>query len=192
MARRNIQFTQGEYYHIYNRGCNRAKIFHSDENYQFLLRKLRKYFISTEVSVIAFCLMPNHYHFLLRQDGDKSVGGMVQTIFNGYSKAFNQRYNRSGTLFEGPFKAILIEKFSHLIHLCRYIHRNPLDVGLVTNIEKWQYSNYPEWIGLRDDILVDREFIKENYPSSKDYETFVMEYVSPKRIDKDLQKYYFD
>ena len=89
--------------------------------------------------------MPNHYHFLLRQTGDYSVSEFMQSIFNAYTKAFNKMYKRTGTLFEGPFKAIEVLKEDHLLHLCRYIHRNPLEAGLVKNISDWPYSNYTEW-----------------------------------------------
>ncbi|HMD13835.1 MAG TPA: transposase [Bacteroidota bacterium] len=192
MAQRNVQFVENEYYHIYNRGCNRELIFRSDENYRFLLRKMRKYFIGGELSVIAYCLMPNHYHFLLRQNSSISAGRIIQSIFNGYTKAFNQMWKRSGTLFEGPFKVKWIKEFGYLIHLSRYIHRNPLDAGLVDTIETWQYSNYPEWIGLRDDVLVDRAFVKEHYSSPNEYKAFALEYDPLKKIKKDLEKYSFD
>lgn len=192
MAQRNVHFAENEYYHIYNRGCNRELIFRSDENYQFLLRKLRKYFVEGDIAVIAYCLMPNHYHFLLRQNRVISAGRIIQSIFNGYTKAFNQMLKRSGTLFEGPFKAKRVREFGYLIHLSRYIHRNPLDAGLVDMIDKWKYSNYLEWIGLRDDVLVDGAFIKEHYSSRNEYKAFVLEYDPPKKIKKGLEKYYFD
>jgi len=192
MAQRKVHFAENGYYHIYNRGCNRELIFRSDENYLFLLRKLRRYFVGHDVAVIAYCLMPNHYHFLLRQISATSVGKTIQTVFNGYTKAFNEMWKRSGTLFEGPFKVKCVSEFGYLIHLSRYIHRNPLDAGLVDTIEAWQYSNFPEWIGLRDDVLVDRTFVKEHYSSPEEYKAFVLEYDPPKKMKKDLEKYYFD
>jgi len=89
MARRQVEFAQGEYYHIYNRGCNRELIFRSEENYLFLLGRVKRYLRDHQVSVIAYCLMPNHYHFLLRQDDARPIGSFIQAIFNSYSKAFN-------------------------------------------------------------------------------------------------------
>ena len=192
MGQRKVQFAENEFYHIYNRGCNRELIFRSDENYQFLLRKLRKYFIGGDVAVIAYCLMPNHYHFLLRQNNAISAGKIIQSIFNGYTKAFNQMWKRSGTLFEGPFKSKSVSEFGYLIHLARYIHRNPLDAGLVDTIEEWKYSNYLEWIGLRNDVLVDRTFVQEHYSSPEEYKAFVLEYDPPRKMFDDLKKYCFD
>jgi REP element-mobilizing transposase RayT len=190
MARRNVQFEKNGYYHIYNRGCNREDIFQSEENYFYLLRKLKEKVIEYDIAVISYCLMPNHYHFLLRQGSSKSVESLVQWLFNVYTKAFNAMYKRSGTLFEGPFKSLEIKKDSHLLHLCRYIHRNPLDAGLVAKIEDWKFSNYMEWIGKREDILVDLDFVQEHYASPEEYKEFVLDYVSPKHIEREMKKYY--
>jgi hypothetical protein len=103
----------------------------------------------------------------------------MQAVFNSYSKAFNKMYNRSGTLFEGPFKAVLIDNDAYLLHICRYIHRNPLDGGLVYSLEDWPFSNYMEWIGRQDSILVDRGFIEENFSSPEEYINFVVAYKPP-------------
>jgi REP element-mobilizing transposase RayT len=111
MARRKIQFAKGNYYHIYNRGCNREDIFRSEENYLFLLRRLKEKInvlrtsevrSTSCVTVIAYCLMPNHYHFLLRQETDVPLSELLQALFNSYSKAFNKMYQRNGTLFDHP------------------------------------------------------------------------------------------
>ena len=95
MARRKTNFIEGNYYHIYNRGCNRENIFRSEDNYLFLIEKLKKYSIELHVSVIAYCLMPNHYHFLVKQNGNIEAGLLPQNIFNGYTKAFNNSFERS-------------------------------------------------------------------------------------------------
>jgi len=90
------------------------------------LRAMKKYSIQFSFAIIAYCLMPNHYHWLIRQESELSVQLLPQRVFNGYSKNFNKRYQRSGTLFEGPFKANLVDNDEYLQHLCRYIHANPL------------------------------------------------------------------
>jgi len=192
MARRKAQFTRGEYYHIYNRGCNREDIFRCDENYRFLLRILKTKVKQYNIAVIAYCLMPNHYHFLLRQDGEHTVGKRIQEVFNRYTKAFNSVYRRTGTMFEGPFKAIHIDDEEYLIHLCRYIHRNAFEAGLAQRIELWKYSNYLEWVGVRRGTLVDRTFIRNRFRTANEYREFVMEYVSPKKERREFQKYFLD
>ena len=146
---------------------------------------------SCDVAVIAYCLMDNHYHFLLRQNGDIEISKFMQAIFNVYSKAFNTKYKHSGTLFEGPYKAIRVGRNEYLLHLCRYIHRNPLEAGLVVKPEQWHYSNYAEFIGKRNGALVDREFVKMNFGSPEAYEDFVMNYVPPEKTQKELRHYLF-
>ena len=118
--KRPVQFEKGCYYHIYNRGANRETIFREDANYLFLLKRLSEQVMKKKISVVAYCLMPNHYHFLLRQDSNAAISELIQAIFNSYSKAFNKKYNRSGTLFEGipsvnpPFRCHLYIKVSFL------------------------------------------------------------------------------
>ena len=183
MSRSVPEFTRGNYYHIYNRGANKNPIFFEEENYLYLLKKIKKNADNYNISIIAYCLMPNHYHFLLRQDGSKSLRKCIQYTFNSYTKAINKMYNRSGTLFEGPYRAIHIDSQNYLLHLCRYIHRNPVDATLVKNLEDWPYSNYLEWIGKRNGKLFNPEFIKRHFPDVKKYAEFVSECEPKEKMD---------
>jgi putative transposase len=189
MAERSLKFAQGEYYHIYNRGCGRDNIFRDLENYSYLLRLVQKKLPQFQVTIIAYCLMPNHYHFILRQDTNISAGNFIQSIFNSYSKAFNKRYKRSGTLFEGPFQAKHINKQDYLIHLCRYIHRNPVDAGLVKSPAEWPFFDYCNWIGAKEGTSIDKDFIENIFYSAKEYETFVKEFVPPSKVRDGLNSY---
>ncbi len=173
MARRKITFAQGEYYHIYNRGVNRHPIFRCDDNYHFLLHRVKRYVAQWQIVVIAYCLMPNHYHFVLLQAGEHPISCFLQSLFNSYTKAFNKMYDRSGTLFEGPFRAVHVTEEVYLVHLCRYVHRNPLNAGLVMDLHDWPYSNYLEWIEERNGTLVDREFVRGHFPTPAAYAQFV-------------------
>lgn len=190
MPQRQVKFAPGEYYHIYNRGSGRNPIFREQVNYQFLLLRLKKYSVELSVAVIAYCLMPNHYHFLLRQDGLDAAGLVAQRVFNSYVKMFNKRYNRTGTLFEGRFKAIHVDREGYLLHLCRYIHANPVKDGLVARLEDWPYSNYHEWVGARNGSLVDREFVTANFPQPGLYRQFVQDYLDGRaQMPKGIKPY---
>jgi len=191
MARRNTPFLQNQYYHIYNRGAHRIDIFRNDADYVFLLKLVKEQAEKCDISVIAYCLMHNHYHFLLRQNGDIKISKFVQAIFNVYTKAFNSKYELSGTLFEGPFRAIHVDRNEYLLHLCRYIHRNPLEAGIVVAPQQWHYSNYLEFIEKRNGVLIDREFAKENFGSPEKYQDFVMNYVPPEKNELELRHYLF-
>ncbi|MFN2177540.1 MAG: transposase [Anaerolineales bacterium] len=190
MPRRLSKFYNGGYYHIYNRGVAGQPIFLEDDNYFYLLQLIKKYSQKIEISVLAYCLMPNHYHLLVRQESEKAAGLLPQRVFNVYSKSFNNRYKRSGTLFESPYKAVEVDRYAYLIHLCRYIHANPVKAGLVKSPDEWVYSNYLDWIGERDGKLVDKAFISEHFRDVSDYRGFVFEYLIDEQvIPEGVKKY---
>lgn len=189
MPKKRPEFFAGGYYHIYNRGCNKSSIFREPENYYFLLRRIKEYLPKLQLSLQAYCLMPNHYHFLVRQDGDTPARLLPQRVFNSYSKAYNKRYQHSGTLFEGPYKVKPVTESSHLIHLCRYIHANPVKDCFVDDPLDWPYSNYADWVGKRKGELVDREFISQNFGSPLEYECFVMDYLRYRKLPARVVKF---
>jgi len=151
MPRRNIPLIAGEYYHIYNRGNNRQDIFFEEENYVFFLRRLREYLVQPSgpcVTLVAYCLMPTHYHCLL-QPHDDDLSHHLQLFSISYAKAINKRYERVGALFQGQFQAKRIDRNEYLLHLSCYIHLNPVRAGLVKQPEDWAFSSYREYLGLR-------------------------------------------
>jgi REP element-mobilizing transposase RayT len=178
MPRRNFRFVQGSYYHLYNRGAARQSIFRCEENYLYLLRLLKKVSAECNATVIAYCLLPNHYHWLLRQDGEAPVGKVAARVFGSYSQAFNQANRRTGTLFEGSYHCILVESDDYLRHLCRYIHANPVRHGLAISPDLWPYSNYLEWTEKRPGTLVDFSFVKAHFARPDLYEAYVKSYLT--------------
>jgi putative transposase len=181
----------GHYYHTYNWGCNRERIFVADDNYLYLLKQIKRFLPGSSGSIIAYCLMPNHYHFLFRSETDDAVGRFIQRLFNTYPQAFNRRLGRSGMLFEGCAKSIEVEDAQYAIHLCRYIHLNPVVAGLVKSPGDWPYSNYLDWIGQRGGTLIDRDFVQVYYARPDEYEVFIRSSVD-EAIAAKLAKYCFD
>lgn len=175
MSRLLPAYQIGQYYHFYNRGRSRLPIFVEPDNYLFVLRKVKQYSQEFDLSIIAYCLMPNHYHFLIRQDGQHPAGLLLQRVFNSYSKAYNKHYGHSGTLFEGPYKAKRVDETAHLLHLCRYIHGNPVKDCLVSDPANWPYSNYLEWIGKREGVLVDKDFVSQHFSNPDLYRAFLLD-----------------
>jgi len=159
------------HYHIYNRGNNHAAIFFERENYLFFLRQLRKY-LYAQVEIVAYCLMPNHYHLLVHLETE-NFPQLMQPFLVSYSKAINQRFNRAGTLFEGPFKAIRIEREEYLLALSRYIHLNPVKARLVARAEEWEFSSYRDFIGLRQGTLIAPAAVLAYVPAGQVYREFV-------------------
>ncbi len=182
MPRRKIQFAPGHYYHIYNRGAGRQPIFVEEKNYLYLLHLLKQVTAECHASVIAYCLLPDHYHWLLRQDGDTPIRDVPKRVFGSYTQALNRAYERSGVLFEGAYQAIAVETDEYLHHLCRYIHANPVRHGIVDDIELWPYSNYLEWIGKRNGTLVDKDFIQRHFQSAQAYQAAVQSLITSKVV----------
>lgn len=192
MPYRGDTFTQGQYYHLYNRGAGKGRVFCNDGNYQYLLHLVKQYYQKYGVTVIAYCLMPNHYHFLLRQETEEPLSKFMQVLFNTYVQALNLQQERTGTLFEGRFKHKCVDKWEYLMVLCRYIHLNPVKAGLVACPEDWVYSNYQEWVGLRDDELVDNAFVQDHFPRVEEYVKFVNDVEDEKKSYEKISKYMFD
>ena len=181
----------GQYYHVYNRGTNRQPIFTYEENYWFLLRRVKLYLPLYQISIIAYALMPNHYHFLVGVHKEGSLSQFFQRLFNSYSQAFNKQQNRSGTLFAGRAKSIPVDKSNYVYALVRYIHLNPVVAGLVKTPGDWQFSNYLEWIDARNDGLFDPQFREMFFSSPDEYKRFVLSDI-PEALERKISKYYLD
>ena len=178
MPRRKIQFVAGEYYHVFNRGAVRQSLFLDERDYEYFLRRLKRYSKIFNVTVIVYCLMRNHYHLLLHQNDLPSIETLMQRLGNSYSKYFNNRYQKTGAVFEDRFKALHVGRDDYLHHLCRYIHGNPVKDGLAARPDLWPYSNYLEWIGKRSGELVDRAFIEARFSSIARYQQYIAAYLA--------------
>lgn len=165
-----ITWTTGHYYHIYNRGAHRSTLFRDDTCYRFAIERMQKIATRLSIHVVSYCLMPNHYHFCVRQDGNVTADQLPRRIFNSYIKWFNHRYNHSGTLFERRFQAKAVDNDAYLRTLCLYIHANPVKHGLTLEPELWPYSNYAEWIGKRGESTSEPEVLVEQFGSAQHYQ----------------------
>lgn len=138
------------YVHYYNRGVNKAEIFFSESNYEYLIRTLYKFLPDYQIELIAYCLMPNHYHILLKHEKPLEGSRFIQRVFNAYTQAVNKQTGRVGTLFQGNVKKRFIEEDEYLAETICYIHFNPISSRLCKSPEGWLYSDYSEGIGLRN------------------------------------------
>lgn len=178
------KFLDGGIYHVYNRGALQSRIFFEEENYCYLFRVIGKYHQQYLATVIAHCLMPNHYHFILRQNPGGSISRFLQTTFNAYSQAVNKRRKTSGTLFQGRPKSRVIDSDAYAMRVIRYIDRNPVEAGIVSKCELWPYSNYLEWIDERSGNLMDKEFRSIYFKDGMEYRRFVEEDTLAKDVNQ--------
>lgn len=181
-------FAVDQYYHVYNRGVEKRVIFIDDQDYRVFIGLLKKYlngeveaivnnrhkFVSQkdEVQLLAFCLMPNHFHLMLYQKSDDGISKFMRRLATGYAMYFNSRYHRVGSLFQGRYKASLIQSEPYIDHITRYIHLNPEDYAGYSYSSLKYYiepDRCPDWLNV--------DWVLERFDSSpQQYAEFVDEY----------------
>lgn len=148
MGSRRVPLIRGQYYHIYNRAIAGNLLFREERNYIFFLSRIEMYILPS-AELIAYCLMPNHYHFILKLITN-NISDAMKRLALSYTKSYQVVYDQKGHLFQGPFRRSLISDLNYLVHLSRYIHLNPVKANLVQQAERWDHSSYQEYIGLRE------------------------------------------
>lgn len=216
MPRRTTPLVIEEYYHLFNRTVDKLPIFDQIKNCNRALNTLKYYthinsfprfsklfFLPNEerfkiindmnkekrlVDVIAFCLMPNHFHLLLRQLTENGISKLLANFQNSFARYFNTKFDRAGPLWQGQFKAVRIEDDEQLLHVSRYIHLNPFTSNVVKDLkelESYQWSSLPEYTTNIKNGFCQKEIILSNYRSFRKYREFVLGYATYQR---DLHK----
>lgn len=126
------------------------------------------------VTIICFCLMPNHFHFILRQEKDHGIKQFIQRLSNSFAHYFTLKNKRRGHVFEGNFKAVRIESEEQLFHLSRYIHLNPVTAYLVENPEDYPHSSYKIYLGKESSEIIDPSLVLGHFSSPEKYKEFVL------------------
>ena len=193
--RRKVHLETGKTYHIYNRGLNNSKIFPEDVDYaRFYLaalhyksetnkfsyeRRLKSHpqKISQspnppKVEVYAYSLLPDHFHFIVKQLEDGGISYFISNLSNSYVRYLNTKVQRSGPLFQGPFKNALVAQPVELTNLARYIHLKPLLLNLTTELKSYEMSSYLSYLG-RSDELINKNEVMQNFTDLGSFEMFM-------------------
>lgn len=171
----HTRFSPGGIYHIYNRSVNGEHLFRSAENFHFFLRKVKEY-LSPVLDVYAYWLLDNHFHLLVRikeypEDDHLIVANRLKKLFQSYAMAFNRQENRVGTLFQRPFKRVLVDTDVYFVQLIRYIHLNPQRHGLTKDFRQWAHSSYHAILSDRQTQLL-RDEILELFDGKRGFEQY--------------------
>lgn len=201
-------FAENSYYHIFNRGVEKRKIFLDEQDHNMFLYYLLIYLLpldkvldsypklpirlhgknlSQEVELLSYCLMPNHFHLLLKQKNKNSVSKLLKQITNGYTLYFNTKYERVGGLFQGAFKAVSINTDEFLLHVARYVHLNPVVAGIVQDPKDYKWSSHRSYLGNGEitKSFVDTSLILSHFPSVEKFESFTLDHIGyAKEFDK--------
>jgi len=214
---RTFSFAPGEFYHLYNRGTEKRNIFTSNADRDrfsallyfanqnnpadlklqgsTLLERVEQRSGSPIVEIVAYCLMPNHFHLLIRELEDGGISKFMQKITTGYTMYFNKRHERSGALFQGRFKATHVADDRYLRYLVSYIHLNPIkliepkwkETGIVDKaraeryLETYASSSYLDYLDKKrpEGMILTREALPEYFISANtDFKTFVTEWLT--------------
>jgi len=188
------EFASGNIYHIYNRGNNKEKIFFDEQDYRAFLFRLglclgltekelnKEKLIAMPYSRIritetnknnfklhAFCLMPNHFHFMIEQVGDVPISNLILKLCTSYAKYINKKYKRVGHIFQDKFKAVLIEDNPQLMWTSAYIHMNPVKDKIVKHPAEYLWSSYNDYIGKRNLPIINKELLLGTFGDVKNF-----------------------
>lgn len=214
---RSLIFSPEEYYHCYSRGVEKRKIFLDKKDYQRFLHLLfvcnststihlsnyrEKSFSGifeidrdeTLVDIGTYCLMSNHFHILVKAKKDKNISLFMQKVITGYTMYFNKKYNRTGALFEGTFRAEHADKDTYLKYLFSYIHLNPVKIidstwkekGIKNRIQaqkflqEYIYSSYLDYMGEKRDqgVILNRDAFPDYFPNKKSFLDEIYEWIT--------------
>lgn len=207
MPARLVPLITDQIYHVVNRGHASSPIFRTPKEYKKFIQIFSYYqnaspplrfskFIELDVlernkllenlkkakdflvDMITFCLMPNHFHMILRQLQDKGILNFMRLSTNSYSRYFGIKYQRKGSLFEGRFKAIRIETDGQLLHVNRYIHLNPYSSYVVKNFEKlleYPFSSLPEYLSGVSENICQKEIVLDHFRNLACYKDFILD-----------------
>lgn len=157
MARKYRTGSNNGFYHIRDIGINHFAIFQSDRDKRKFREILQKYLEGSGVSVVAYCIMNNHFHILA--GGEKeNISWYMKLVKFHFAQWYNFKYERSGPLFDGRYRSDAIKDMGHFWEVLRYIHLNPLVAGAVKTVDEYEFSSYNCYVGKRDD-LVDPAFV---------------------------------
>ncbi len=210
---RKFHFSLGEFYHIYNRGNNKSAIFLDDKDRQrfqkllYICNGTKPVVFKTIqgltldkinrgesiVNIGAYCLMPNHFHLLLREKTENGISNFVKKLLTAYSMYFNKKYGRTGKLFEGIFRATHLDEDRYLKYIFSYIHLNPVKIidplwkenGITDHgkskvyLSEYKYSSYADYMNLerREKCILDVPVFPEYFLSFKEFENFIDEWL---------------
>ena len=200
---RQVVLARGEIYHVFNRGVERRDIFTDKREYRHVIDLIDYYRFSdvpmrfsqfqllskadrvtvfskirqrklVRVEVLAYCLMPNHFHFILKQVSDTGISDFVSNVCNSHSRYFNTKHSRVGPLFQGPFKAVRVETEEQLRHLSRYVHLNPVSAFVIDErlLDSYPWSSLSEYLTSQARII-NPEPIMSVFKTTERYREFV-------------------
>lgn len=144
----------GYIFHILNRGNGRQEVFHKDGDYHSFVCLIHDALQSFDVKLLAYCLMPNHFHALLQPETGADISKFMQWLMTSHVRRYHQHYGTSGHIWQGRYKSFIVQEDHHLLTVVRYIEGNPVRADLVKSAKSWKWSSHRERMGRRDTHMI--------------------------------------
>ncbi|MFA6047607.1 MAG: transposase [Parcubacteria group bacterium] len=226
---RTTEFANEEYYHIFNRGVDKRKVFLCKADYErFLIsllllnttegrlmekwRDFKKFnpkaklkdFLNYQkidladklVEILCFCQNPNHYHLILKQLKDRGVELFMHKLGTSHTKFFNKKNDRSGSLFQGPFKSVHISSNNQLLYLSAYVNMNyyihGYEKSLSDALGAWMYSSLPDYLGERNENFCNTKIILDQFRNVAEYKKYMENNAKHFKEKKEMEKYWLE
>lgn len=167
-SRTDLIGSTNEYLHCFNRGVNKQQIFYDCDFYALFLSLVEKFHLKDDLQILAYCLMPNHFHFLFRQLKAFAISKLMEKVCGEYAKTFNNSFQRVGHLFQRRYGVKWVWRDLDLPLLVDYLHLNPVKGGLVLLPEEWEYSSCRDYLGMRSTGFLDIEAVTARGRGEKD------------------------
>lgn len=173
-------------YHVFNRGVNKNKIFIDQQDYLVYLKKIKKYKEIYKIEFINYNLLPNHYHYTIKQLSEIPISKFMHVLHTSYGNYFNQRHKRVGHLFQGRYKQRIVSDHPYFIWLSAYVNGNAGIHKIVADPKDWIYSSYLDYARLREGKICNFESVLENFKNKDEYLEYVKQVVE---MSKDKKKF---
>ncbi|NQW30180.1 MAG: transposase [Ignavibacteria bacterium] len=171
MPRRKIQFYSGGLYHVLNRGAFKHRVFEKDKYCREFLRLLKTYSERFQISIVAYCIMPNHFHLVVRQEGPHSVSIFMRCVSHRFAMYYNLMQKKTGVVFEDRFKCISVSDDSYMYTLISYVHLNPVKARLCKHPKDWLYSNFNAFVGKKADTITNSIAVHDLFGDLESYKS---------------------
>ncbi|WP_224962177.1 transposase [Geomonas subterranea] len=147
--------SDGFLFHVLNRGNARQEVFHKNGDYYSFLMLIEEAVGEFDIGVLAYCLMPNHFHFLINPGKAQTLGKFMQWLLTSHVRRYHQHYGTCGHVWQGRYKSFIVQEDDHLLTVMRYIEGNPVRANLVKSSKNWKWSSHVERLGRQPRNIID-------------------------------------
>ncbi|MDD5749989.1 MAG: transposase [Patescibacteria group bacterium] len=181
MATKPRDIKANYFYHVYNRATDKKTIFYTEKDYEYFINKVVFFKEKTNIKILAYCILPNHFHFLLKEPEtsdnpsgwNSQISRFISLLSNSYTKYFNLSRDHSGRIFQGPFKLKLVNDDNYLKILINYINLNHLNHKISRQAGDWHYSSHQNYLNQTKSKLIDKDYLIDFKEYAQGFKSYI-------------------